>query len=172
MNSGAIKFTKKDFDETDKVAELLKKIDHIDAAYADTVSDEIFQRQPFFLSALLGHKFDVSMEELDEIIKIYILIWQYFRSSPRVQKKQVTQADFEKFQIKNIEMLKYSEGEPTEDKKLKVYAYDLQKLKSKALWTAILFRCDHRPLLKNMDIRMKAMILVGMKSFIECFETI
>jgi hypothetical protein len=170
MNTTNIKFTQNDFDEINKVAKLLKKIDHIDAAYADTVSDEIFQRQPFFLSVLMGYQFDVSMEELDEIIKIYILIWEYFSSNPNVQKKQVTQAYFERIQTRNIEMLKYSEGEPTEEEKRKVYSHDLQKLKSKSLWTAILFRCDDRPVLKKMDIETKGMILIGMKSFIECFE--
>ena len=172
MDDANIRFTPKDFDETGRLAELLKKIDQIDSTYADTVSDEIFQRQPFFLSVLLGYQFDVSMEELEEIMKNYFLIWEYFRSNPNVQKKQVSQAYFEKAQARNIEMLRYSEGEPNKRAKMKVYSYDLQKLKSKALWTAILFRCDNRPVLKKMDTETKGFILIGMKSFIDCFETI
>lgn len=167
-----MKFTQKDYDETGRLAELLKKIDQVDATYADTVSDEIFQRQPFFLSVLLGYQFDVSMEELEEIMKIYFLIWEYFRSNPNFQKKQVSQAFFERIQTKNIGMLKYSEGEPGKLEKRKIYSNDLHKLKSKALWTAILFRCDNRPVLRKMDIETKGMILIGMKSFIECFEAI
>ncbi|WP_423128092.1 hypothetical protein [Gaoshiqia sp. Z1-71] len=167
-----MKFTQKDYDETGQLAELIKKIDHIDPAYVNTVSDEIFQRQPFFLSVLLGYQFDVSMEALEEIMKVYFLIWEYFRSNPNVQKKQVTQAFFEKNQAKNIGMLKYSEGEPNEREKMKVYFYDLQKLKSKALWTAVLYRCDSRPVLQKMNTEIKGIILIGMKSFIDCFETI
>ena len=167
-----MKFTQKDYDETSRLAELIKKIDQVDAAYTDRVSDEIFQRQPFFLSVLLGYQFDVSMEELEEIMKIYFLIWEYFRSNPNIQKKQVSQAYFEKAQTENIGMLKYSEGEPNKREKMKVYSYDLQKLKSKALWTAILFRCDNRPVLRKMDTETKGFILIGMKSFIDCFETI
>lgn len=170
MDDAKIKLTQNDFDETDQLAELIKKIDHVDLAYANAVSDEIFQRQPFFLSVILGYQFDVSKEELEEIIKISFLVWEYFRSNPNVQKKQVTQADFEKAQAKNIEMLKYSDGEPNEHAKIKVYFYDLQKLKSKALWTAILFKFDNRPVLQEMDADTKGFILIGMKSFIDCFE--
>ncbi len=167
-----MKFTQNDYDETGRLAELIKKIDQVDAAYTDRVSDEIFQRQPFFLSVLLGYRFDVSMEELEEIMKIYFLIWEYFRSNPNIQKKQVSQAYFEKAQAKNIEMLKYGEGEPGKLEKTKVYSYNLQKLKSKALWTAIFFRFDNRPMLQKMDTETKGFILIGMKSFIDCFETI
>jgi len=167
-----MKFTQNDFDETGQLAELIKRIDHIDARCADTVSDEIFQRQPFFLSVLLGYHFDVSKEELEEIIKVYFLIWEYFRSNPNVQKKQVTQDYFEKIQAKNIEMLKYSMGEPDERAKGKVYSYDLQKIKSKSLWTAVLFRFDNRSVLQKMNTEIKGMILIGMKSYIECFEAL
>lgn len=172
MDNTNIKFTQKNFDETDQLAKLIKKIDHVDLTYANAASDEIFQRQPFFLSVILGYQFDVSKEELEEIIKISFLVWEYFRSNPNVQKKQVSQAYFEKAQARNIDMLKYSDGEPNERAKMKVYPYDLQKLKSKALWTAILFRCDNRPVLRKMDTETKGIILIGMKSFIDCFETI
>ncbi|MFY9152976.1 MAG: hypothetical protein WAO52_13235 [Prolixibacteraceae bacterium] len=83
-----MKFIQNNFEETDQLVELIKRIDHIDAQYADTVSDEIFQRQPFFLSVLLGYQFDISKEEMEEIIKVYFLIWEYFRSNPNVQKKR------------------------------------------------------------------------------------
>lgn len=172
MDNANIKFTQKDSDETNRLAKLIKQVDHADLAYANAVSDEIFQRQPFFLSVIMGYQFDVSKEELDEIIRISFLVWEYFRSKPNVQRKKVTLADFEKAQAKNIEMLKYNEGEPNEREKMKVYSYDLQTLKSKALWTAILFRYDNLPVLRKMDTETKGFILIGMKSFIDCFETI
>lgn len=172
MDDANMKFNQNDFDETDQLAKLIKQIDHADLAYANAVSDEIFQRQPFFLSVILGYHFDVSKEEPDEIIRISFLVWEYFRSKPNVQKKQVTQTCFEKAQAKNIEMLKYSEGEPNKRAKMKIYSYDLQKLKSKTLWTAILFRFDNRPVLQKMNPETKGAILIGIKSFIHCFETI
>lgn len=167
-----IKFTNNDFKETKILAESIKKIDQIDSEYVNSISDEIFKLQPFFLTVLLGHRHDISMEELEEIMKIYFVVWEYFRLNPNVQTKQVTESFFNKIQKRNIEMLKYSEGESTEDEKSEIYSSDLQNLKSKSLMSAIFFRFDDRPTLKNMDIEKKGIIMIGIKSFIECFETI
>ena len=63
MDDTNIKLTQKDFDETDQLTELLKQIDHADLTYANAVSDELFQRQPFFLLVILGYQFDVSRKK-------------------------------------------------------------------------------------------------------------
>lgn len=166
-----IKLTENDFDETKILAEILKKIDQIDADYVNTISDEIFKLQPFFLTVLLGHRLDVSTDELEEIIKIYFITWEYFRLNPNVQTKKVTETCFNKIQKRNIEMLKYSEGE-TKNNKLEIYTDNLQNLRSKSLLTAILFRFNERSALLKMDMQKKGAVMIGIKSFIECFETI
>jgi hypothetical protein len=74
------------------------------------VPDEIFRRQPFFLTVLLGYRLDVSSEELEEIMKIFFLIWEYFRPNQQVQSKKVKQKQFEKIMNRNLQMLKYMEG--------------------------------------------------------------
>ena len=167
-----IKFTQKDFNETKILAELIKKIDQIDSDYVNSTSDEIFKFQPFFLTVLLGHQPDVSMEELEEIMKIYFLVWEYFKLNPNLQTKQVTESYFNKVQKKNIEMLRYTQDEPKENDILEIYSSDLQNFKSKSLLTAIVLRFNERPTLLKMDIEKKGAIMVGIKSFIECFETI
>ena len=167
-----IKFTQNDFDEAKILAGSIRKIDRMDAAYVDAVSEEIFKMQPFFLSVLLGYSYDISLVELEEIMKIYFIVWEYFRSNPNVQKKHVTESLFNKIQQKNIEMLKYSECETKENEKSEIYAYDLQSLKSKSLLTAIFLRFNERAVLVNMVISKKGAIMIGIKSFIECFEKI
>lgn len=165
-------FTQNDFTETGILAGSIKKIDQIDSDYVSFISDEIFRCQPFFLTVLLGHRIDVSMEELDEIIKIYFLVWEYFRLKPNIQTKKVTEPNFNKILNRNIQMLKYSEGESEEKNKLEIFSYDLQNLKSKSLMSSVFFRFNERPTLKNMEIQKKGSIMIGIKSFIECFETI
>jgi hypothetical protein len=165
-----LNFTNNDFKETGAIAESIKKIDQIDADYVDSVSDEIYKLQPFYLTVLLGHRLDVSMEELEEIMKIYFLVWEYFRLKPNIQIKQVTESLYSKIQKKNLEMLKYSEGEFKDKDKSEVYSYDLQDLKSKSLFTAIMYRFNERRILLNMDVKKKGAIMIGIKSFIECFE--
>ena len=167
-----MKFTQKDFDETTELAALIGKIDNMDAEYVNTVTDDIFIKQPFFLSVLLGYRLDVLPIELEEIMRIYFLIWEYFKSNPNVQTRMVKQAYFEKIQLRNIQMLKYCEGEPSQHDKLKVFSHDLQKLQSKSLLAAVLFRFDNRLVLSKMDGEKKGFVLIGIKSFIECFETI
>ncbi|OFX27565.1 MAG: hypothetical protein A2033_14870 [Bacteroidetes bacterium GWA2_31_9] len=151
-----LKFTQNDFNETEILAESIKKIDQIDSNYVNSVSDEIFSCQPFFLTVLLGHRIDVSMGELEEIMKIYFLVWEYFRLKPNIQTKKVTEFNFNKILKRNIKMLKYSEGESKEIDKLEIFAYDLQNLKSKSLMTSVFFRFNERPTLLNMDIQKKS----------------
>lgn len=165
-------FTQKDFNETTELAQLLTKIDNIDEQYINEISDEIFLRQPFFLTVLLGYRLDTSPEELEEIMIIYFIIWEYFKLNKNVQKRIVTEAHFEKIQDRNISMLLYVQGEPEHTNSMKIYSDDLLNLKSKALFTAVLLRYTTRPVLLKMDAEKRGIILVGIKSFIECFETI
>ncbi|MEO6831217.1 MAG: hypothetical protein ABI378_03100 [Chitinophagaceae bacterium] len=165
-------FTQKDFNETTELAQLLTKIDNIDEQYINEISDEIFLRQPFFLTVLLGYRLDTSPEELEEIMIIYFIIWEYFKLNKNVQKRIVMEAHFEKIQDRNISMLLYVQGEPEHTNSMKIYSDDLLNLKSKALFTAVLLRYTTRPVLLKMDAEKRGIILVGIKSFIECFETI
>ncbi len=165
-----LNFTAKDYDETTELAGLIRKIDTIDAEYVNRVSDEIFKDQPFFLTVLLGYRVDVSTQELEEIMKIYFLIWEYFRSSENLRKSKVTQTQFEEVQRRNMYMLYYSEGE-SEDSRDKICTEELQNLKSKSLWAAVHFRYKNRTVLLNMDQENKGIILLGILCFILCFET-
>lgn len=165
-------FKQNDFTEAKYLAKVQIKIDNIDAEYVNLISDEIFQKQPFFLTVLLGYRLDTTALELEEIMKIYFLIWEYFRTNKKVQTIKVTEDHFQTIQDKNIAMLQYADGELNDVEKMKIYFSDLDNLKSKALFTAVLYRYIERPVLVKMDDRKRTIILIGIKSFIECFETI
>lgn len=166
-----MKFTPQDFNEVTELACLLTKIDNLDTGCIHVLSDEIFQQQPFFLSVLLGYRLDTSPEEFEEIIKIYFLIWEYFKQNKNLPTKKITEAYFEKTQNRHIQMVHYAEGEREQNEILKIYSNDLQNLKSKALLAAVFLRFNNRPVLTKMDENKKGIILVGIKSFLECFET-
>ncbi len=165
-------FTVNDFNQATDLAELVANIDSIDANYVDKISDEIYIYQPFFLSFILGYSLDVTEEEMEEIIKIHLIIWLYFRSNKNVLSKKVTQAKFKKMSQRNFQMLKYSDGEKSSVARSEIYDNNLQQLKSKALIGAIFFRVKNRPILIKMDAYFKSCMMIGVKSFIECFETI
>lgn len=54
----------------------------------------------------------------------------------------------------------------------RLYSDDLQNIRSKALWAVVALRFQTRPVLRNMGWQTKGTVLLGIKSFIECFETI
>lgn len=167
-----MEITRKDTDEHDDFVKYLTKIDSMDAAYVNTISEEIFRRQPFFLTVLLGYRLDTSHEELEEIMKMYFLIWECFRSNKNVQTKKVSKTYFEKIQSRHYAMLTYASGEIDQEAVRNMYSDDLKIIQSKSLLAAIYFRYTNRPILVTMDEERKGKILVGMKSFIECFEKI
>ncbi len=165
-------FTQNDFNETEMVVGLLKKIDTIESEEAVSLFDEIYKEQPFLLSVLLGYHVDVTPMELDEIIKLHFLIWLYFKKIQPGKRNLISESQFTSIQNRNIEMLKYADGESNERDKLEIYGADIQHIKSKALLTAILFRWNERPTLRQMNTTAKGAVLIGAKSFIECFESV
>ncbi len=167
-----MKFIQKDYREVKILSELLIKIDNLSLKKTNTLIDEMYKKQPFFYEVLIGYQIDVSPEELDEIIKIYLIIWQYFRTNKNIQTKMVTVNYFESVQKRHLEMLKYIACETYQKNILDVSSNELEKIKSKALLTAIFYRYNNRLVLLKMDSHVKGIILIGIKSFIECFETI
>jgi hypothetical protein len=154
------------------VAGLLKQCDTIESKEANLLYDEIYEEQPFLLSVLLGYRFDVSVFELEEIIKLYFLIWKYFKIIKPGKRPRITESDFTKIERRNIQMLTYADGETNETDKQEIYGADIQHIKSKALLTAILFRWNERPNLQQMNTAAKGTVLIGVKSFIDCFESV
>ncbi len=157
--------------ETTELAELLKNIDNLNMDYGLALSDEMFQCQPYFLSTLFGYQLDVMPQEFNEIMKIYFLIWGYYKAKKEIPTKKITKADFEKIQLRHIQMLKYAEGEANPKEVSNIYANDLENVKSKSLWAAILLRFNTQPVLIKLNAQSKGVILVGLKSFIEFFDS-
>ncbi len=161
----------KDQKETKQLAEIIAKVDSIDAEYVNAISDEIFKKQPFFLTVLLGYRFDVEPLELEEIMRLYYMVWEYFKLKENIPAKKIGEKDFEKVQNRHIEMFKYTTKEESASDRMNIYSNDLKNIKSQSLFAAILLRFDIRPDLIEMDKETKLATLVGLKSFIECFET-
>ena len=158
--------------EAIRISKIINKIDRIDIDYFHVITDEMNQYQPFLLSILLGYRFDLKPEEHGEIIKIGLLIWEYFRENKNIRNKKLTEQHFERILKRNLEMLKYLEGESDPAELLNITGSDLDHLKSKALLSGTFYRFDTQPILMKMDSGTKGTILIGMKSIIEFFEEI
>ena len=167
-----MRVTKKDMHEVSAIAKLLKEMDSMEPQYITSTSEQMEQYQPFMLSMLLGYNFDMRTEEVEEIMKIYFLIWEYFKSKKNIKKRELTEFQFEKAQKRNIDFFKYLDGETSEQDFNNTTSLDLGNLQSKALLTGVLLRFDTIPILLNMNGDMKGMVMIGIKSLIECFEEI
>lgn len=126
---------------------MVRKVCEIDADYVNTESDVIAEKQPFIISLLLGYQIDLEEDQLDDILRVLLLIWEFFKDKQQHSGKQIRAAQFDRIQNRNAEMLK-----------------------SKALFSGVMFLFDHLQPLARMSMYEKGIILVGMKSLIECFE--
>lgn len=164
--------TKKDFKETKIVADIIKQLDKADAKYADAESDKIYEQQPFIISLILGYRLDQNQKELDQIVKMLFVIWNFFKGRGKFPRKKITEQQYDRILEKNIKMLQDSEREKDPEKKLEIYNSELSKIESKALFAAIYLLFDTEPALIKMRTEMKGIIMLGMVSLIECFEAI
>ncbi len=83
----------------------------------------------------------------------------------------MTEAYFEKIQRKNIKMFQYAEGE-SEQSRQKIYDNDLDSVKSKGLLAVVISKFTSLPTLAEMDSETRKIIMIEIKTFIECFETV
>ena len=167
-----MKFTQNDFYETFTNAEIIKKIDKLDIRQIERILDEMYVQQPFFLSVILGYRYDVNGDEFDEIVKLHLYLWEYFRKNKKLCEKKVTNTSYEKAERKHLEMLKYTSEETNKEEIKNIYANDLQNLNSKSLWALMLYKFNSEPVLQKMSMKKKGPVLIEIKSFIECFENL
>lgn len=162
---------KEDFIENTEVSALIKKVCEIDADYVNTESDVIAKKQPFIISLLLGYRFDLKEDQLDDILRVLLLIWEFFKDKQQYSGNQIKADHFERIQKRNAAMLNYMDGAESGEEQTFITKSDLSKLKSKALFSGVMFLLNHLQSLARMDMYDKGIILIGMKSLIECFES-
>jgi len=161
-----------DIQETKKIADIIKFVESIDVNYFNTESDIIYVRQPFLISLIMINNNQFNPETFGEIIKAYLIIWEYFKDRKNISKYQICEDQFERILQRNTLMLKYYEGEPTDKSKLAVVSEDLGHLKSKALMTGLFYQFNTNPVLVHMDGKTRGIQIISMKTLIECFEEI
>jgi hypothetical protein len=166
----SLKITNTDLQETNKVAGLIQKIDQIDGVYLQSICDEMFKFQPFMLSVMLGYRFDVPAQDMDEIIKLYCLVWEYFKGKKNIKEHQLTEEMFEKAIKRNVDFFKYLDGEGYANDFMNTTTSDLEHIKSKALLTGIFYRWNTHPGIVKMEDQIKSDLLIGLKSIIEGLE--
>lgn len=165
------KANKREAKDLQKVMELEDKIDIIDGKYVARMSDEAFKYQPFYLAVPLSYSDEMTPLELDEIMKIYFLVWEYYRTKDGPREKVVTPAQFEDAQSLMIDKLQYITAE-SEKNREEFLEYDVSSLKPQALLAVVMGRFENRDALLHMEAKTKVINLTGIQAFIQCFESL
>lgn len=164
--------TPNDSEQHGEIAKLLSLTDNIDEQYLHQATDEIYVYQPFLLSMFLGYKLDTTDAELDEILKIWLLIWEFFKEKRNIRTVKLTEQCFEQAQSKNVAFLKYLHEKGSDEVMEERVSNNLKELGSKSLFATILAKFHTKPALVRMDVEKKGIILLGIKSLVEALEGI
>lgn len=165
-----MKISKKDFQETRRVSEIIQKVDKMDANYMNSESDKIYIRQPLLISTIMGYHMDLKSQESEDVARIIFMIWEYYKDNEKIIDKAITELQFDEAHERNISFLNYMESEVAEKAKSEIIASDFDHLDSKALLTGVFFRFNTQKALIEMEEETRGIVMIGMKSLIECME--
>lgn len=150
----------------------LKRLEQNDISLFNQLSDELNTHQPIVLSIMLSLPEKHPIPIVDELMKLYLLVWSHFRSDPACMKYQLSENAFATAYKRNINLLKYLEGETHQSEKTKITQSNLLKVKSLDLLTVISHCFDQWSQLKQLSITNKRLDLLGLKTLIESFATL
>lgn len=134
------------------------------------IINDINKHQPFMLSMLMGYQLDLNADQFDGVTQMIFVMWEYFKDKKNAKKVQISLEQYERHQAKQIQFFKYLEG-VTKQKNIKdTTALDLGHLKSKALYAYMVGSFIGSEFAVNTAL--KGILLIGMRSLIDCFEEI
>jgi hypothetical protein len=170
----SITVSAKEIADTKRLAGIITDVEkkQNDFDFANRSTDDIYQYQPFLLSVIMGYKMDLPPAPLDALVKLYIILWEYFKNEPNVRKVTITQQQYEKAEDIQVSKLQTLDRLTSAKQKETAIANDLNKSASKALLALIFTEFKEKKVLKDLDQQTKAILLIGFKSFIQCFEDI
>src|SRR5688572_1484959 len=96
--------------------------------------DEIYQKQPFLFSVMVGYKEDRFRKEYDEMIRDYLLIWEHFRTVRNLQK--ITPELYTEVENKTMVLVQNVVREPRGAFVTHALYTDLDTADARALWMA------------------------------------
>ncbi|WPV67105.1 hypothetical protein [Chitinophaga sp. LS1] len=151
-------------------AEIESRMNDFD--YANNITDELFRYQPFILSTIMGYKMDVPMEDLPDLINLYVLIWLFYRDKKNVRKVQITEQQYSKQESRFVEMLKKYETNISTAAKNKMIDDDLNSFYSKSLYAMLVSECRENKILHRLNRESGGAVYAGYITLIKCFDEI
>lgn len=152
-----------------KVAEIANKVDAAGKEYFDRESDVMFQLQPLMLSLLIGYQADLKSEQLNGMMLLLFIVWEYFKDKPAVKRQKITEDIYEEIMKRDIQMFRYLEGADQREAS-EIAASELKHIQSKELLAAVQGRLIEGSEFRGLDQQTRIILFIGMKGLVECFE--
>jgi len=164
--------TKRDIEETKFIRELHKNIQNISQEDAYKVTERMRINQPFLVSLLMSFESEVTEDQFDHLMEMFLLIFLFFEEKSNIRKAEITEDLFNKQYELNLQFMDYLDGEDDMDSQMDLGEMDLQKMHHKSLYTSIIFLTDESNCFDGVkDEDLKNGVFVISKALIECMET-
>lgn len=157
-------------DEYNKLIGITQRLVDHDKPYIRLLLDEIRVYQPFLGSCMLGYTVDFKGAEADAVFMLHLLLWAAYRDKPACRKTAITESRYNKTMNRNIFFFKYLEKEEGAPAFNDAVTEDLQK-NNHGIQIAFINLCIKQwPSLANLNNEKRNEVIIGIKSFVECFE--
>jgi hypothetical protein len=173
INHHTMKDTKDDiYKEFNAINDIAERIVNEDMPYIKMLMKEVVRCQPFYASTMADITKDLDIEESDDIMSLFLIVWGAFRKYPACMETAVGEEQFERVQQKNISMFRYLEKEEDTGLFDDIVYNDINRLDNGPLMSFISHCFRAWPALTRMDFNDYTIALVVLKSFIECIEEV
>jgi hypothetical protein len=159
-----------DFADVRDLEWIIPKIENINCTEVDRITDEIEKYQPFIISLMLSYKEEyLNNPVYDEIIKNYLIIWEFFKAKGTVRKKTLSS---EIFNAKELEVAYFFMALDTLSGKAKddLEVADLNAFKHKMLIFPLMERIKNNRLFKTLTSKQSAQLILETRTLIECLS--
>jgi hypothetical protein len=150
--------------------EIEKRMNDFD--YANNITDELYRCQPFILSTIMGYKMDVAIEDLPDLINLYVLIWLFYRDRKNVRTIKITEQQYSKQESRFVAMLKKYETTISAAAKNKMIDEDLNSFSSKSLYAMLVSECRENKILHRLNWESGGAVFAGYITLIKCLDEI
>ena len=155
--------------ETEWLVSINNQLDKIDLALMQQWVEEIHANQPYLKYLLSVYMGRVNLDEHFEILKLHLLVWNYFKMKNLLPHKVITKEDFEIVHTRHMSLVNYTDKEEDEEA-AKVVHREMDLVKARALLSFLLLMLKVNPIFDKMDEQIRGLVFIDLKCSIECIE--
>lgn len=158
--------------EIDLISGLMKRVVNYTEPQIMESSESLLKHQPFLVSMMMGYSVDLSPKAFEEILLIYMTIWEYFRNKPNIKRVSLTEKKFTEISMRNLNQIKRAGSGRQKRFKNQLIGKDLDRMLSQSLFAKIVETLQVKPGFAELDPSVKGILLVGFKGIIEGLDEI